>query len=328
MLQVRIFRAISSIFAALATTSCPFRRRAGEASAAVRRGPQRRRQAGLRTHGRRLRARALHAPERALPDRRRGQFRARTRTRRRRSARVRGPPFRPRPSRRSAIRSPGRRRRQPQGRSAGGPGRRDPRPLEPSFGSSVRSSRARPRIVFTSVRPSAPARAAAAAAAADIRDRRRELRVERLRGRRSRRPRRSPPPRPPARQRSGRRRSTRSLRRGSSSSRAQRSAYSRAANPPTDTHTDTPSSRRRGSVSARKRVDPGIGESDRVEHAEVGLRDAHRLVALARKRRHGLRHEGVEALRDLRGGERVEAAGGVQDHAALAPGPALRRTAA
>src|SRR5439155_17072028 len=43
-----------------------------------------------------------------------------------------------------------------------------------------------------------------------------------------------------------------------SSSRAQVSAYSWAAKPPTDTHSGTPNSRSRGSVSARKASRPGL----------------------------------------------------------------------
>ena len=101
-----------------ASGDTPQRRRRG------RHGPQRRQQAGLRSPGRRPRARALPAPEPALPGRRRGPFRARTRTLRRRSARARGALFRPRPPRRWAIRSHGRRRRRPRARSAGAPDRR------------------------------------------------------------------------------------------------------------------------------------------------------------------------------------------------------------
>ena len=63
---------------------------------------------------------------------------------------------------------------------------------------------------------------------------------------------------------------------------------------------------------------PGFCEADRVQHPVLGLGDPHRRVALARQRRDGLRHEGVERAGDVRRGQRVEAAGGVEepDHAA------------
>ena len=47
-------------------------------------------------------------------------------------------------------------------------------------------------------------------------------------------------------------------------------------------------------VVGDERVDPRPLEADRVEHPVVGLRDPRRRVPLARERRDGLRHEGVE----------------------------------
>ena len=70
---------------------------------------------------------------------------------------------------------------------------------------------------------------------------------------------------------------------------------------------------------------PGVLEADRVEHPGLGLGDPDRAVALAGKRRHRLRHEGVERAGHLGRLERVQAAGGVEDHAASRTGPATQR---
>ena len=77
-----------------------------------------------------------------------------------------------------------------------------------------------------------------------------------------------------------------------------------------------------------ERLDSRVLQADRVQHPRVRLGDARRRVALARERRHRLRHEGVEAPGDARCGERVEAPGGVEDgdHAASCrTGPSTHR---
>ena len=69
---------------------------------------------------------------------------------------------------------------------------------------------------------------------------------------------------------------------------------------------------------------PGFWSPIELSIPRVGLRDARRRVSLAWKRRDRLRHERVEALRDVGRGQRVEAAGRVEerDHAAsLSTGP-------
>jgi hypothetical protein len=46
----------------------------------------------------------------------------------------------------------------------------------------------------------------------------------------------------------------------------------------------------------------------------IEFRDPDRHVAVARERRDRLRHEGVQAARDLGGGQRIETAAGVKQH--------------
>ena len=72
-------------------------------------------------------------------------------------------------------------------------------------------------------------------------------------------------------------------------------------------------------VAREEAVDARIREPDGVEHPDVGLGDAHRCVPVARERRDGLRHERVEAARDVGRGETVETSGGVKQHGAPAP---------
>ena len=67
-------------------------------------------------------------------------------------------------------------------------------------------------------------------------------------------------------------------------------------------------------------VDARVREADRVEHADVGLGNPDRGVALTWQWRHRLGHEGVEAARHIGRSQRVEAAGGVKQHRE----PALR----
>ncbi len=61
----------------------------------------------------------------------------------------------------------------------------------------------------------------------------------------------------------------------------------------------------------------GVREADRVQHPVRRLGDARRRIALPRERGDRLRHEGVELPRDLRRGERVEAAARVKQQGAL-----------
>jgi hypothetical protein len=63
-------------------------------------------------------------------------------------------------------------------------------------------------------------------------------------------------------------------------------------------------------------VDARIRKADRVQHPAVGLHDPDGGVSLSGQRRDRLRHEGVEAPRNLGRGERVEAARGVENQAA------------
>ena len=114
------------------------------------------------------------------------------------------------------------------------------------------------------------------------------------------------------------------LDRSTSSSAAQVSAYSPPENPPTETHSGTPSSRSARQGLCEEALAARVREPDRVQHPGVGLGDPDGWVSLARLGRDRLRHEGVERAGDLGGGQRVEAAGSVKQHRA----PVLRRRGA
>ena len=126
----------------------------------------------------------------------------------------------------------------------------------------------------------------------DVRDvRRKAWRRAGLRSPRGTR-RRSRPRRLRPRRRSGTRGSTRSRRCRRALRMCLRSRPRR--NPPTEIQSGTPSSRKRGRWSSRKRSRPGFASPIAFNIPCAGLRDPHGRVAFARQRRDRLRDEAVE----------------------------------
>ena len=184
-------------------------------------------------------------------------------------------------------------------------------------GRSVAGSSARPRIVLTSERPSAPAAAAAVGHRRQVGEAGRELGEERLAGRRASGGhdlRRLVLGRGDVRTREVQLERRRDLSRRRAARRGRRSPA--AAKPPTDTQTGGPSSSSRGRTSARKRSIPGLARP--IEFSIPTSVSAIRTGAFPS------RGSGVtvfvtkpSSVRATSGAvERVEAAGGVEDHAA------------
>ena len=90
------------------------------------------------------------------------------------------------------------------------------------------------------------------------------------------------------------------------------SAYSSTVNPTTFTRTCARATcaASHGSSSVRTRVEPGIGEPDRVEHAAPKLGHPRRAVARARGERHGLGDDAAEAIEVHDAGQLAPEAGG------------------